>query len=322
MVIAHNLQAMNAQRQFGITTNKLAKSTEKLASGYKVNRAADDAAGLAISEKMRRQMRGLSQASLNAEDGISMVQIADGAMAEIHDMIDRGVELSIKAANGTLSFFDRQAVQDEIDQIIMEIDEIKERTKFNEIYVLKGEQVDTTKQIPAGVESKGGSLPAWVQLGQAKNDGFMTEVYTSQEQFVVDPAVTPNVIKTVSVNHAAASIDFSALNATNVNDLVGKGFNSTCCTCDSYYSIEFVTGTQSSNRASGNNYIYSINIDNVTTASELINRIIVGTNNGYPNGHFTKFAADGTNPGKLYVYDDRSMDSEAVTKTSDWVNGT
>lgn len=237
MVIAHNLQAMNAQRQFGITTKSLAKSTEKLSSGYKVNRAADDAAGLSISEKMRRQIRGLTQASLNAEDGISMVQIADGAMAEIHDMIDRGVELSIKAANGTLSTFDREAIQDEIDQIKLEIDGIKERTKFNEIYVLKGERVNTMQQIPAGIENSGATLPTWVTFGQAKTDGHMTEVYTSMEEYVVDPSATPSVINTTAVEHAAASLDFSALTSSNVSDLVGMGFNTTCCTCTAYLPI-------------------------------------------------------------------------------------
>ena len=322
MVIAHNLQAMNAQRQFGITAKSLAKSTEKLSSGYKVNRAADDAAGLSISEKMRRQIRGLTQASLNAEDGISMMQIADGAMAEIHDMIDRGVELSIKAANGTLSTFDREAIQDEIEQIKLEIDGIKERTKFNEIYVLKGEKIDTTKEIPAGVENNGGTLPTWVALGQAGTTGYMTEVYTSQEQFIVDPSVTPNDIKTVNVNHAAASLDFSQLTTTNVADLVGNGFNTTCCTCSDYYSIEFVTGTPNTVESSGDHFIYKINIDNVTDGTELVNRIIAGTNNGYPQNHYTKLAADAGNSAKLYIYDDRSMDSETVTKTADWIDGT
>ncbi len=142
MVVQHNLTAMNANRMLGITNNSLAKSAEKLSSGYKVNRAADDAAGLSISEKMRKQIRGLDQASNNAEDGISAVQTAEGALTEVHDMLQRMNELAVKAANGTMSEDDRQTIQDEVDQLLTEIDRVAETTKFNETYLLKG---DTTK---------------------------------------------------------------------------------------------------------------------------------------------------------------------------------
>lgn len=111
MIVSHNLSAMNAQRQYNIVGNSKAKSVEKLSSGYRINRAADDAAGLAISEKMRRQIRGLSQAVSNCQDGISMVQTADGALAEVHEMLDRCSELSVKAANGTLTDTDRGFIQ-------------------------------------------------------------------------------------------------------------------------------------------------------------------------------------------------------------------
>jgi flagellin len=140
MVVQHNLTAMNSQRQLGITTGAQAKSTEKLSSGFKINRAADDAAGLAISEKMRKQIRGLTQASSNAEDGISAVQTAEGALNEVHDMLQRMNELAVKAANGTQSESDRSAIQDEIDQITTEIDRVSETTKFNETYLLKGDK--------------------------------------------------------------------------------------------------------------------------------------------------------------------------------------
>jgi flagellin len=122
----------------GITQGTQSKSTEKLSSGYKINRAADDAAGLAISEKMRKQIRGLSQASANAQDGISAVQTAEGALTEVHDMLQRMNELAVKAANGTNSKSDRQAIQDEIDQLTTEIDRVSTTTKFNETYLLKG----------------------------------------------------------------------------------------------------------------------------------------------------------------------------------------
>ena len=146
MVVQHNLTAMNSNRMLGITTGTQAKSTEKLSSGYKINRAADDAAGLSISEKMRRQIRGLSQASLNAQDGISSVQTAEGALTEVHDMLQRMDELATKAANGTMSEDDRQNIQDEIDQLITEIDRVAETTKFNEIYLLKGNAEGTTSE--------------------------------------------------------------------------------------------------------------------------------------------------------------------------------
>ena len=144
MVVQHNLQAMNANRMLGVTTGAAAKSTEKLSSGYRINRAADDAAGLAISEKMRKQIRGLDQASANAEDGISCVQTAEGALAEVQDMLQRMNELCVQAANGTNSVTDRQYIQDEIDQLVSEVDRVSETTKFNEIYLLKGDKAAGT----------------------------------------------------------------------------------------------------------------------------------------------------------------------------------
>ncbi len=138
MIVKHNLTAMNSNRMLGLTTASQAKATEKLSSGYKINRAADDAAGLAISEKMRKQIRGLTQASLNAQDGISAVQTADGALNEVHDMVQRLTELSVKAANGTLSETDRDAVQNEVDQLVAEIDRVSTTTKFNETHLLRG----------------------------------------------------------------------------------------------------------------------------------------------------------------------------------------
>ncbi len=149
MVVQHNLRAMNSNRMLGITQGTLSKSAEKLSSGYKVNRAADDAAGLSISEKMRKQIRGLSQASLNAEDGISAVQTAEGALTEVHDMLQRMNELAVKASNGTNALSDRQTIQDEVDQLLTEIDRVAETTKFNETYLLKGDTDTVTKKASA-----------------------------------------------------------------------------------------------------------------------------------------------------------------------------
>ena len=144
MVVQHNMQAMNANRMLNVTTGQQAKSTEKLSSGYRINRAADDAAGLTISEKMRKQIRGLDQASTNAQDGVSSVQTAEGALTEVHSMLQRMNELAVQAANGTNSKeSDRQAIQDEIDQLTTEIDRVAETTKFNEIYLLKGDNAST-----------------------------------------------------------------------------------------------------------------------------------------------------------------------------------
>ena len=158
MVVQHNLRAMNSNRMLGITQGSLNKSTEKLSSGYKVNRAADDAAGLSISEKMRKQIRGLSQASLNAEDGISAVQTAEGALTEVHDMLQRMNELAVKAANGTNSTSDRQTIQDEVDQLLTEIDRVAETTKFNELYTLKGDEDKVTRYLAAHDAGMEGTL--------------------------------------------------------------------------------------------------------------------------------------------------------------------
>ena len=138
MVVQHNLIAMNANRMLGITTGQQAKSSEKLSSGYKINRAADDAAGLSISEKMRKQINGLNRASTNAQDGVSSVQTAEGALSEVHSMLQRMNELTVQAANGTNSIDDRDAIQAEISQLTTEINRVAETTKFNETYLLKG----------------------------------------------------------------------------------------------------------------------------------------------------------------------------------------
>ena len=138
MVVQHNMQAANASRMLNITSGNQAKSTEKLSSGYRINRAADDAAGLSISEKMRKQIRGLDQASTNAQDGVSAVQTAEGALTEVHSMLQRMNELAVQASNGTNSESDRSSIQDEINQLTTEIDRVAETTKFNETYLLKG----------------------------------------------------------------------------------------------------------------------------------------------------------------------------------------
>ena len=151
MVVQHNLTAMNSNRMLGLTTATQAKSTEKLSSGYKINRAADDAAGLSISEKMRRQIRGLTQASANAQDGISCVQTAEGALNEVHDMLQRINELAVKGENGTLSSVDRSYIQSEVKQLMSEIDRVQSTTTFNEQNLLDGSF--TNKGLQVGAEA-------------------------------------------------------------------------------------------------------------------------------------------------------------------------
>lgn len=145
MVVAHNIAAMNSQRQLSITSNEIAASSRKLSSGYRVNMAADDAAGLAISEKMRKQVRGLGRASQNAEEGISLIQTAEGALAEVQDMLQRMNELAVQSANGTNSSTDRQYIQDEVNQLKAEIDRVATTSKYNEIYLLDGHLADPSK---------------------------------------------------------------------------------------------------------------------------------------------------------------------------------
>ena len=139
MVVQHNLTAANTNRQLGITTNGLQKSTEKLSSGYKINRAADDAAGLSISEKMRNQIRGLNKASDNAQDGISLVQTAEGALNEVHSMLQRMSELAVQASNGTNASQDRTALDNEVQQLKTEIQRVGTTTQFNKMDILTGE---------------------------------------------------------------------------------------------------------------------------------------------------------------------------------------
>ena len=175
MVVQHNLTAMNSNRMLGITQSAQAKSSEKLSSGYKINRAADDAAGLSISEKMRKQIRGLTQASANAQDGISAVQTAEGALNEVHDMLQRMNELATKAANGTMSSSDKNDVHNEIKQLSEEIDRVATTTKFNETYLLNGSSSGKLTQ-----KQWDGQLSFSLQVGadNLKSNRITVEIYS------------------------------------------------------------------------------------------------------------------------------------------------
>ena len=147
MVVQHNMSALNANRMMNVTTNALSKSTEKLSSGYRINRAADDAAGLSISEKMRSQIRGLNKASSNAEDGISLIQVAEGALNESHSILQRMNELATQAANDTNTTSDREAIQSEISQLTSELDRIYSTTQFNTMNLLDGNFTGKSLQV-------------------------------------------------------------------------------------------------------------------------------------------------------------------------------
>ena len=154
MVVQHNLTAMNSNRQLGITTNAQAKSSEKLSSGYRINRAGDDAAGLKISEKMRSQIRGLNKASTNAQDGISLIQTAEGALNEAHSILQRMNELAVQGANDTNQSIDRDAINQELDALTEELDRISQTTQFNKQNLLDGNFKDKNLQVGANAKQK------------------------------------------------------------------------------------------------------------------------------------------------------------------------
>ena len=203
MVVQHNLQAMNANRMLNVTTSSQAKSTEKLSSGYRINRAADDAAGLSISEKMRKQIRGLDRASTNAQDGVSSVQTAEGALTEVHSMLQRMNELAVQAANGTNSKdSDRQAIQDEIDQLTTEIDRVAETTKFNEIYLLKGDAQGKTKTNTVAAHDAG-------LAGKLTDNGNGTSTFTADALAVGDKVTIAG--KEYTIGKSANSTDYAKI---------------------------------------------------------------------------------------------------------------
>ena len=214
MVVQHNITAMNSNRMLGLTTSSQAKSTEKLSSGYKINRAADDAAGLAISEKMRRQIRGLTQASANAQDGISCVQTAEGALNEVHDMLQRINELAVKGETATLTSTDRSYIQTEVQQLMSEIDRVRSTTTFNEQNLLTGEFTGKALQVGAeagqhiSITIKNMSTQGLLELANANQDKVKNSTDLTKDvfsKFYTD--FDKDVISTVQVES-----DFGSLN--------------------------------------------------------------------------------------------------------------
>lgn len=180
MIIQHNMTAANTNRQLGITNSNLAKSSEKLASGYRINRAGDDAAGLSISEKMRAQIRGLNQASTNAQDGISLIQTAEGAMNEIHSILQRMRELTVQAANDTNVSADRTAITKELKQLTSEIDRIASTTEFNTMKLINGSfDPDTPGEIAEPRE-------LYLQVGANENQEIHFKIYNLKIAGIVE----------------------------------------------------------------------------------------------------------------------------------------
>lgn len=311
MIIQHNLPGANSRRNLDKNKGKISKSLEELSSGFRINRAADDAAGLAISEGLRLTIQGTEQAERNVMDGIGLIQTAEGAMEEISAMLRRGYELSAQSANSTYNETSRSAMQEELDELREEIGRITENTEFNGIPLLKSDVGQVSGSAVIGPQT---GLPAWV-TSPSLASGKQSEEYETKEGYTIKNTADNTVASSGQkiVKHAAASIDFSALTSANKSDLLekgGRGFYNTCFTCDNHYSIKFVTGTKTTEKRDGNHYIYEIGIDNVNTGEDLVKAIVDGVK-GNPNNHYTKFIADATNKNKLWIYDDRASENKS-----------
>ena len=262
MIISHNLCAMNAQRQYGLNNISRKSSTEKLSSGYKINRSADDAAGLAISEKMRRQIRGLNQAKYNIQDGVGLCQVKDGALDEVHGLLQRMNELSVKSANGTLSPEDRSYIQQEVDNISAEINRIGQETTFNEIHIF---DYDNLVDIPGS----SGTHTASSAIGS----GYLTDSYYMSGSY-----------------HPSANLDFGGVNDENISDLYGKSFSFTCSqACPEAFKFTFVDGDGSKDSATNLSgtvlHDYKIDIHGLSSGQEVLNKVFNYVSKNMPNGY-------------------------------------
>ena len=256
-IVAHNLSAMNAQRQFGINVKSKTKSAEKLSSGYRINRAADDAAGLSISEKMRKQIRGLTQGITNTQDGISLCQVADGALAEVNDMLHRITELSVKAANGTNSAQDRQYIQEEIHEILQEIDRIGETTKFNELHLFKEEKTPVSTALTVPVIPSTPSVPGTGLTPPVDHEGFIRDSIHLTGASVNIPKGNYTVLATEA---QGISINGTTIAWSEVKDTTGNAID-TNAIAEGTYHFEY------------NGLTFSFDTDVNATISDLISAI-------------------------------------------------
>ena len=307
MVVQHNLQAMNSNRMLGITQGTLSSSTEKLSSGYKINRAADDAAGLSISEKMRKQIRGLDQATENAEDGISAVQTAEGALQEVTDMLQRMNELAVQASNGTNSQDDRQTIQDEISQLTTEIDRVAETTKFNETYLLKGDGTKGTKTLQAHDAGLAGKL---VDKGNGKS------VFAA-DALKVGSSVNIGGTE-YNIVDSARTTDYASINgykAAKGDKITQNGVTYTVDAASNDVSAAAGVSVKDSN---GNSYTITVKEGATHTTSLGVSKTLVGKNGLTLNGTttaYTAWAAGDTivdKDGVEYTYVDAAKDAYAL----------
>jgi len=263
MVVQHNLTAMNSNRMLGLTQSTQAKSTEKLSSGYRINRAADDAAGLAISEKMRKQIRGLTQASSNAQDGISAVQTAEGALNEVQDMLQRMNELAVKAANGTNSESDRSAIQDEINQLTTEIDRVSTTTKFNETYLLKGRSAVDGETGKLNYTKAAASLPAAMNFSSAKGYGTIAVPSTKTAASVGNTSYKTTDITIGSKTYKLIDVgSISAKDATSASATLTAGALAKEITTGSVKAYTSMEGLMKGIRSD-----YAANVKNISSST-------------------------------------------------------
>lgn len=294
MIINTNIPAINTLRKMNTNQKSITTNLEKLSSGSRINKAADDAAGLAISEKMRAQIRGLEQANRNIKDGISLVQVADSTMAEIQNLLQRVRELAVQAANDTNTDDDRKKIQSEIDQILSGINEIANQTQFNKISLLNG---------------------AYDKDGNLKNIESITN-------YVHNLTQTGGITDGYTINgkdYASAFVDFSNIqNADDAAHIIGKGIHFTCGTCDRAFSIKFVDYEPDNSNMEDYNRILEVDIRGLSNSTEIVNKVIETAygepfvydpeNNILPPNatrfvdHFSQLAADGS---ILRIYDNR-----------------
>ena len=269
MVVQHNLMAMNSNRMLGLTTKSQSKTSEKLSSGYKINRAADDAAGLAISEKMRKQIKGLSRASTNAQDGVSAVQTAEGALTEVHSMLQRMNELAVQAANGTNSKEDRDAIQLEINQLSEEVDRVAETTKFNETFLLKG----SSDAKIVNVNAHDAGLKGTMVQGSGSEASFTTSVEIGDTVSIAgatyrvvesskNPYVSNQGLDTNALEDVQALIYDKTSKAAN-NNIIGKNV--------------IIDGTTYTYESKNNENLWIDSNGNAYTAAQLADEVADGT---------------------------------------------
>jgi len=309
-VVAHNMLAAYGSRQLNITANSKQKSVEKLSSGYRINRSADDAAGLSISEKMRRQIRGLSRGEQNSQDGISFCQVADGAMNEIQSMLHRMNELCIQAANGTNSQEDRQSIQSEINQLKLEIDRISDTTTFNDIPVFH----DVGDSVPVG------GIEDVIAADKIKGSpGFSEPLVLSasaQPYRTGMPATAategmPGYAGQLGFPYSSVMMDYSGLGSDySYSDLIGQSFSVTDASTGKEYSIVFGDSTDTGGRpysytGVGEAHTITLNVEGQTSAYRLTQSLFTAMGNvpDFINGGI-QYARDGS--GKLWIYDNKT----------------